>query len=45
MAELLATIAPGKLKKSFRATSGTEAVEIAMQIAMTATQRSKLKNE
>ena len=41
LAELLVTIAPGKLKKSFRATSGTEAVEIAMQIAMTATQRRK----
>jgi 4-aminobutyrate aminotransferase-like enzyme len=41
LAELLASIAPGKLKKSFRATSGTEAVELAMQMAMMATQRRK----
>jgi adenosylmethionine-8-amino-7-oxononanoate aminotransferase len=41
LAELLATITPGELKKSFRATGGTEAVEIAMQIAMTATKRRK----
>ncbi|HEU4683320.1 MAG TPA: aspartate aminotransferase family protein [Nitrospira sp.] len=41
LAESLAVIAPGKLKKSYRATGGTEAVEIAMQVAMTATKRHK----
>jgi adenosylmethionine-8-amino-7-oxononanoate aminotransferase len=41
LGESLAVIAPGKLKKSYRATGGTEAVEIAMQIAMTATRRHK----
>jgi acetylornithine/succinyldiaminopimelate/putrescine aminotransferase len=39
LAELLAEITPGKLKKSFRATGGTEAVEIAMQAAMSHTKR------
>jgi acetylornithine/succinyldiaminopimelate/putrescine aminotransferase len=41
LAELLAKITPGKLKKSFRATGGTEAVEIAMQVAMASTGRRK----
>ena len=39
LAELLAKIAPGNLKKSFRATGGTEAVEIALQAAMFHTKR------
>jgi len=39
LAELLAKIAPGKLVKSFRATGGTEAVEIALQAAMKHTER------
>ncbi len=41
LAEILATITPGKLIKSFRATGGTEAVEIALQAAMSHTKRSK----
>lgn len=41
LAELLASIAPGKLKKAFRATGGTEAVEIALQAAMVHTGRTK----
>lgn len=41
LAELLAKITPGKLTKSFRATGGTEAVEIALQAAMSHTKRSK----
>lgn len=41
LAELLASIAPGKLQKSVRATGGTEAVEAAMQIAMLYTGRRK----
>src|SRR5436190_18805943 len=41
LAELLARIAPGKLEKSFRATGGTEAVDIALQVAMAATGRRK----
>lgn len=41
LAELLAKITPGRLKKSFRATGGTEAVEIALQAAMSHTQRRK----
>ncbi len=40
-AELLAKITPGKLNKSFRATGGTEAVEIALQAAMAHTKRHK----
>ncbi len=39
LAELLAKITPGKLQKSFRATGGTEAVEIALQAAMSHTKR------
>lgn len=41
LAELLARITPGNLKKCFRATGGTEAVEIALQAAMTYTGRKK----
>ena len=41
LAEILAKISPGKLIKSFRATGGTEAVEIALQAAMSHTKRSK----
>lgn len=41
LAELLAQIAPGRLQKSFRATGGSEAVEIALQIAMVHTQRAR----
>lgn len=41
LAELLAKITPGKLTKSFRATGGTEAIEIALQAAMTHTKRHK----
>ena len=39
LAEGLAEIAPGKLTKCYRATGGSEAVEIAMQVAMAATGR------
>jgi len=41
LAEILAKITPGKLIRSFRATGGTEAVEIALQAAMAHTKRSK----
>ena len=41
LAELLAKITPGRLQKSFRATGGTEAVEIALQAAMSHTKRHK----
>ena len=41
LAALLASIAPGKLRRSFRATGGTEAVEIALQAAMSHTKRHK----
>lgn len=41
LAELLAKITPGKLMNSFRATGGTEAVEIALQAAMAHTKRYK----
>lgn len=41
LAQLLASIAPGKLKKCFRTTGGTEAVDAAMQIAMCCTNRHK----
>jgi acetylornithine/succinyldiaminopimelate/putrescine aminotransferase len=41
LAELLASIAPGELQKSVRATGGTEAVEAAMQIAILYTGRTK----
>jgi 4-aminobutyrate aminotransferase-like enzyme len=39
LAEALAEITPGKLKKCYRATGGSEAVEIALQVAMAATGR------
>ena len=39
LAEALAEIAPGKLSKCYRATGGSEAVEIALQVAMAATDR------
>ena len=41
LAELLADITPGKLQKSFRATGGTEAVDIALQAALAHTGRRK----
>jgi len=41
LAKLLAEIAPGDLQVSFRATGGTEAVEIALQAAMAHTKRHK----
>lgn len=41
LAELLSKITPGKLTKSFRATGGTEAVETALQAAMSHTKRHK----
>jgi len=41
LARLLASIAPGKLTKSFRATGGSEAVEFALQAAMLHTGRRK----
>lgn len=41
LAELLADLTPGNLTKSFRATGGTESVEIALQAAMSHTKRHK----
>ncbi len=41
LARLLAEITPGKLEKSFRATGGSEAVDIALQVAMASTGRRK----
>lgn len=41
LAETLAKITPGRVIKSFRATGGTEAVEIALQAAMSHTKRTK----
>ncbi|MDB5839257.1 MAG: argD [Herminiimonas sp.] len=41
LAGLLASIAPGKLKTCFRATGGSEAVDIALQAAMVHTGRQK----
>jgi adenosylmethionine-8-amino-7-oxononanoate aminotransferase len=41
LAELLASITPGELKKTFRTTGGSESVEAAMAIAMCYTDRSK----
>ena len=41
LAELLAEVTPGKLTKSFRATGGSEAVDLALQAAMLHTQRGK----
>jgi 4-aminobutyrate aminotransferase-like enzyme len=39
LAERLLSVAPGKLRKVFRATGGTEAIELALQAAMLATRR------
>jgi adenosylmethionine-8-amino-7-oxononanoate aminotransferase len=41
LARLLARLAPGKLRVAWRATGGTEAVDIALQIAMAVTGRAK----
>ena len=41
LAQLLAEITPGKLQKTFRATGGSEALDIALQIAMASTGRRK----
>jgi len=41
LAELLAEVTPGKLKKSYRATGGTEAVDIALQASISHTKRFK----
>ncbi len=41
LAELLAEATPGKLTKSFRATGGSEAVDLALQAAMLHTERGK----
>jgi Mu transposase-like protein len=41
LAELLAELAPRRLKKSFRATGGSEAVDIALQMAMIHTKRAR----
>ena len=41
LARLLSSISPGKLTKSFRATGGSEAVELALQAAMLHTGRKK----
>jgi acetylornithine/succinyldiaminopimelate/putrescine aminotransferase len=41
LAERLVAIAPGKLDRPYRATTGTEAVELALQLAVTRTGRRK----
>jgi adenosylmethionine-8-amino-7-oxononanoate aminotransferase len=41
LAELLVSMAPGKLEKVYRATGGTEGMDIALQLAMTYTKRRK----
>lgn len=41
LAELLAKITPGKLKKCYRTTGGSESVEAALQMAMKYTRRTK----
>lgn len=41
LAELLCAVAPGKMQKCFRATGGSETVDIALQIAMLYTGRSQ----
>lgn len=41
LAQLLAEITPGKLEKTYRATGGSEAVDIALQVAMASTGRRK----
>lgn len=42
LARRLVDIAPGRLARAYRCTTGTEAVECALQLAMTATGRHKL---
>jgi acetylornithine/N-succinyldiaminopimelate aminotransferase len=42
LAHRLERVAPGKLKKSFRSTGGTESVELALQAAMRFTERQKI---
>jgi len=42
LARLLVDAAPGKLARAYRCTTGTEAVELALMLAMTATGRHKL---
>jgi 4-aminobutyrate aminotransferase-like enzyme len=42
LAQLLVEEAPGKLARAYRCTTGTEAVELALQLAMTVTGRHKL---
>ena len=42
LASLLVEIAPASIRRAYRATTGTEAVELALQLAMTATGRHKL---
>jgi acetylornithine/succinyldiaminopimelate/putrescine aminotransferase len=42
LAEKLTELAPGNLARCYRATGGTEAVEIALQVALAATGRKKL---
>jgi adenosylmethionine-8-amino-7-oxononanoate aminotransferase len=41
LARLLAEITPGTLEKTYRATGGSEAVDIALQVAMASTDRRK----
>jgi adenosylmethionine-8-amino-7-oxononanoate aminotransferase len=41
LAEVLVSMAPGRLAKAYRATGGTEAVDIALQLAMAYTKRGK----
>jgi 4-aminobutyrate aminotransferase-like enzyme len=43
LAELLAQITPGELTKSYRATGGSEAIDIALQAAMVHTKRRKFR--
>jgi acetylornithine/N-succinyldiaminopimelate aminotransferase len=42
LAHRLEEVAPGKLRKSFRSTGGTESVELALQAAMRFTERQKI---
>ena len=41
LARRIAAIVPGRLQKSFRATGGSEAIELALQAAMIHTKRSR----
>jgi acetylornithine/succinyldiaminopimelate/putrescine aminotransferase len=45
LAKILVRIAPGQMTSAFRATSGTEAVEIALQAAMNYTKRYKFVSD